>query len=262
MKQLVVNLMDYILKNDYIYVDIDGSNVIEADWSPESLNENPSNRYIRGLNSLQILSYLTLSFSISGISSYLDAFQDLFYSKGYYTNALNQKLESVYGDNHRHNELSFMAYHTLFYSHYHLHRNNRRNVDESLTSTLKQMVMPMITSLERWYSIVEKEFSPLWLVAFVGPTNLRVKDENLKIIVDSLTDSPINLIDYGVSHSNRWDCVSQPYGDMGNSTEQLLHYVLSPAERQISSFDSNPFLMDSNRPPHSLHLAPFFVFLQ
>lgn len=240
-----MNLIDYILENDYVYVDIDGANVFEADWSPESLNENPSNKYIRGLNSLQILSYLTLSFSISGNSLYADAFQYLFYSKGYYTNALNQKLESVYGDNHRHNELSFMAYHTLFYSHFRLDWNNRRDVDESLRRNLKQMVMPMVASLQRWYSIVEKELSPLWLVAFVGPTNLRVDDENLKIIIESLKDSPTNLIDYGVKHSNRWDCVPQPYGDMGNSTEQLFHYALSSTERQILSFDSNPFLMDS-----------------
>jgi hypothetical protein len=106
------------------------------------------------------------------------------------------------------------------------------------------MVNPIVPSLERWYSIVGREKSPLWVVVVLGPAKLQVHDDDLKNIISILSESPINLVDYGGGNSNRWDCPRQPYGDMGNSTEILIDHILSPVERKISGFDGNPFKLD------------------
>lgn len=85
-------------------------------WNPTDLNDDKEFYSERGLNSLEILSYLALAYSTTGKSVYKEQFQKLALGYNYYENVLNQKIDNPVEDNHSDNELAQMAYHTLFYA--------------------------------------------------------------------------------------------------------------------------------------------------
>jgi hypothetical protein len=111
---------------------------------------------------------------------------------------------------------------------------------------VRSMLRPILPSLERWWSIVGRERSPLWTCAYGGPSGLTLLESEVAAAVQSLVDSPINLVDFGVKNSGRWDCPIQPYGNAGLATDTLMWNVKSLYERRTGDMRTNPFEMDSD----------------
>jgi hypothetical protein len=100
----------YIISNDYYYIDITGIATKWGRWNPLDLNENMNYYSERGINSLEILSYLALAYSITGDELYLHEYhhlgdQDQQHGKGYLRNLLNYKIDNPFEDNHSDNQL-------------------------------------------------------------------------------------------------------------------------------------------------------------
>lgn len=95
------DLTSYIVDNDLYYLDVDGEPTKWGRWNPADLNENADFYSERGLNSLEILAYLSLGYSVTGKEEFLEKFQSLTSKYGYYDNALNQKIDNPFEDNHR-----------------------------------------------------------------------------------------------------------------------------------------------------------------
>jgi hypothetical protein len=57
----VCRIVDYIIAGGYVLRDIDGQHTKWAVWAPEFLNDDPDWRQERGINSVEILSYLKLA---------------------------------------------------------------------------------------------------------------------------------------------------------------------------------------------------------
>jgi hypothetical protein len=55
----------------------------------------------------------------------------------------------------------------------------------------------------------------------------------------------LDLIDWDVQNSNRWDCFAQPYGDRGDITQSIMYDIHPVTERQIQHWNINPFLFES-----------------
>lgn len=59
---LLVNTTDYIIKNNYYLVDIDGKHTKWGFWGPNELNDNPDHYSERGGNSVEILGMLAITY--------------------------------------------------------------------------------------------------------------------------------------------------------------------------------------------------------
>jgi hypothetical protein len=71
------NLVGYILQCDLYYIDITGERTKWGRWNPNDLNKNPQYYSERGANSVEILAFLSISYSITKNIKYYDKFQEL-----------------------------------------------------------------------------------------------------------------------------------------------------------------------------------------
>ena len=248
-KSRVVNAIDrltsYIVENDLYYIDVTGEPTKWGRWNPRDLNDDPQYLSERGGNSLEIFGFLALAYSVTGKKIYYQTFQDLARNHGYYENILNQKIDNPYDDNHSDNELSFLAYHTLFYAYRRL-ADSKDDVDPIMLSQLEEMVSPVLPSIARYYSIgeslsiiffyfsyalfilVRNERSPLWLAGVAGVAGIPMKRTEIERSVVSLQLYSADMINWGVRNSGRWDCVLQPYYSRDNPTELQMQKIRPP----------------------------------
>ncbi len=66
----VSRIMDYLIKNNYNLVDIDGKHTRWGVWSPEQLNGDPDWSSEKSLNSFELLAYLKFAAHITGNEKY------------------------------------------------------------------------------------------------------------------------------------------------------------------------------------------------
>lgn len=98
-------ITNYIVTNNYYYIDITGEPTKWGRWNPLDINSNSKYYSERGINSLEILSYLALAYSVTGKEIYYQEFNRLGYQEGYIRNLLNFKIDNPFEDNHSDNEL-------------------------------------------------------------------------------------------------------------------------------------------------------------
>ena len=79
-------LTDHITSNGYYLVDVTNQSTRWGVWAPEQLNLNRSWSDDRGINSLQILSFLMSAFRITGKEKYLSAWKVGWLSRGLFVN--------------------------------------------------------------------------------------------------------------------------------------------------------------------------------
>jgi len=65
-KNLVQRIMGHIVDHDFHLIDLDGKPTRWAVWAPDSINFKPNWWYERGINSLQILSFLKAAYHVTG----------------------------------------------------------------------------------------------------------------------------------------------------------------------------------------------------
>ena len=103
-------------------IDKSGKHTHWGVWSPIELNTESHWADERGLNSLQILSYLLSAYRMTGNVTFVNAWQMLYNGmyRGvpteYGRNMINQKVTFPLDDNYSDDELAFLPYFTYFYS--------------------------------------------------------------------------------------------------------------------------------------------------
>ena len=65
-KEAVCGIVDHILRNDYKLIDYDGLQTTWAVWTPETLNHDDKLVWEKGINSLEMLSFLKVAYHMSG----------------------------------------------------------------------------------------------------------------------------------------------------------------------------------------------------
>lgn len=133
---------------------------------------------------------------------------------------------------------SFMAYHTLFYAYNRLYKMNSliqltENELKKRQERLKKMITPAISSVQRWWSIVKEERSPLWINILAATTMIDIPATDLIQTIKSLQYFPLDLINWGYHNTDRWDCVVQPYYGRDDPDDIQMRAILPP---QVSLF--------------------------
>jgi hypothetical protein len=113
-REVVRDLTDHLLTHDFNLVDHDGKATRWGVYGPGEINRNPLWWAERGLNSLSLISYLTVAGHVTGDPKYDQAIQRLVAEHGYGQNLMFPKVQLGTGSgNHSDDEMAFMCYYNF-----------------------------------------------------------------------------------------------------------------------------------------------------
>jgi hypothetical protein len=113
-REVVRDLADHLVRHDFCLVDHDGTPTRWGVFGPKYLNHDPRWWVERGLNSLSILSYLTVAAHVTGEARFEAAARELIERHGYGANVMNPKTQTGVGSgNQSDDEMAFMCFYNL-----------------------------------------------------------------------------------------------------------------------------------------------------
>jgi hypothetical protein len=113
-RKVVGDITDHFIENDFSYIDWDGKPTRWGVFSPKELNHNPNWYAERGLNSLSILTYLSVAEHVCGDPKYREAADKLIREHSYHINLQVAKIHNgPGGGNQSDDEMAFMNYYNL-----------------------------------------------------------------------------------------------------------------------------------------------------
>jgi streptogramin lyase len=214
----VLKIIDYIIENGYMLKDLDGTHTKWAVWAPEKLNNDPDWAPERGVNSVEILSFLKLAYHISSDQRYQKHYLNLLYEHSYAENVRRAKTYNPAWRTHIDDELLALAYPCLM-----MYENDTK---------LRRLYRG---SLDHWYAAVKADCSPFFdfiYGACVGQA------PQLEISVASLRDASLDLVRWTIDNSHREDIHIVRIPEL----EQLqTDRLLTPSERGVIRWDENPW---------------------
>lgn len=221
-KQISV-LMNYIVDNNYQLIDWDGERTRWGFWNPELINDDPENYTENGLNSAQILSFLKVSYYITGNEKFKQHYDQLIIKHGYLVNVLTEKKVFPDMNNHSDNQLGFVALYPLLQLEY----------DPRARAALQRTV-------RRHYRTLGRDGSAFFYfaAATIDPDYVDIMGG-----IENLRQIPTDRRQWKMTNSNRKDITWNPYKSRFNRL-QLLN-VLPADERNFDRWNRNPYTADS-----------------
>ncbi|WP_209329540.1 transcriptional regulator [Lunatimonas salinarum] len=221
---LIDRIVTHILDNDYHLIDFDGLPTRWGIWHPDSLNHSPNWMFERGLNSLQILSFLKTAHRLTQTPRYEQVYQTLVDSHGYLENARFAKVTAPFDISHSDDILNFFPYYNLL----------RYLPEDHLDYPVYK------ASLVRTWQAVRSDRMPVWNVF---ASALLKMDADIQPALEEIQSFPIDLISWRMENSHRWD-LRKDYLAHRTLRDQADRAIPSQ-EGNISRWNTNPKLMDS-----------------
>ena len=244
-REVVVSLTNHLLEHDFCLVDWDGKPTRWAIYNPQELNKNPVWMAERGLNSLSMLSYLSVAYHIAHDERYHEAFDTLVHDHGYALNMMSPKLHTGPGSgNQSDDEMAFMSLYDLV----------RYGIDPD--------VRAMATfSFNQYWVLEQPELNPFFNFAFAGvsvgkayedhygSSDLSPKGEWLEQSIDTLKRFPLDLCDWRLTNSHRKDLLPLPAdrregNDARGKGFRRNGLVLPVDERHFNHWNCDPWQFD------------------
>jgi streptogramin lyase len=214
----IQNIIDYIIDGGYILKDIDGTHTKWGVWSPEKLNKDPDWAPERGVNSVEILSYLKLAYHVSGKTRYQNEYLKLLNEHNYAGNVRHAKTTNPTWRTHIDDELLALAYPCLL-----IHEDDPK---------LRHLYCE---SLDHWYAAVKADCSPFFEFIYGACSG---QTPQLEISAAYLRDASLDLIRWTVDNSRREDIRIARMPEWENLQTNRL---LPPSERGVIRWDENPW---------------------
>lgn len=258
-RDLVVSITDHMIEHDFCLVDWDGQPTRWAIYSPRQLNHNPAWFPERGLNSLSMLSYLSVAAHVTGDLKYTEAFNRLVNEHGYAMNMMYPKLQYGPGSNNQSDdEMAFMSFYNLV-----------KYSPGPIVKAMAGFAFKYYWELERF------ELNPLFNFMYAGVSaggtfkdpygmfNLTPEGAWLEQSVDTLMRFPLDRVNWRHTNSKRQDIVRLPdyvrEGGAGNAGYRHNGYVLPVDERFFNHWNTDPWELDQGG--NGRELADGAVFL-
>ena len=222
-KNLIDRIVTHIVDNNFHMIDFDGKPTRWGIWNPDSLNHSKNWMFERGLNSLQILSHLKTAIHFTGKEKFEKAYNELIEKHGYAKNAVQAKIHGPFETSHSDDILNFLPYYNL------------------IRYSEKEENFPLyVQSLERTWKVVRHDRMPVWnLMASV----LLKKDCDVNVVIEELEQYPLDLINWTMENSHRWDLQHDLLAGRFN-VNQAVKPVPTP-ESNVWRWNNNPRQMDS-----------------
>lgn len=218
----VRRVTDYIIAGGFDLRDQDGQPTRWGIWSPQRLNDDPDWWIERGVNSVELLSFLQTALHITGDQKYADAMQTLVEQHGYARNTLVPQNEDPATFTHIDSELLAHAYPAL--------------VNYERDPALRDQYLK---GADLWFRYNVRDHSPYYQFAYalVNRHRPRVQIER-QACVDYLRDVPLDMVQWTVDQRSREDVrlVRWPMVERWQVEQPL-----PPSERALQKWDANPF---------------------
>jgi hypothetical protein len=222
-KNLLERIMNHIVDNNFRMIDFDGKPTRWGIWNPDSLNHSKNWMFERGLNSLQILSHLKAVIQITGNPKFEKAYKELVEKHGYAENAVQAKIIGPFETSHSDDILNFFPYYNLL-----KYGENDPN-------------LPLyLQSLERTWKAVRSDRMPVWNVM---ASALLKKDCDLPVVREELEKYPLDLINWTMENSHRWDLQHDLLAGRFDA-HQFVKPIPTP-ESNVSRWNTNPRQLNS-----------------
>lgn len=222
-EEAVCGMVDHMIRNDYKLIDKDGLPTTWANWAPASLNHD--NKWVeeKGVNSLELLSFLKTAYHMSGNEVYNNEYKDLIKKHHYILNVAQHKIQDGHGC-HIDDNLGFLSTLTLL----------RLEQDPTLRTIV-------FMGLEHHWQYEKIERTPLWNFIYSAFTG-RYCDIDAGI--QTLRETPLSLIEYKITNSTRKKLAyNTEIAEPGEPAQ--LAAPLPADERRVGRDDSNHFRVDS-----------------
>ncbi|KAL9652854.1 hypothetical protein ABK040_010886 [Willaertia magna] len=256
-KRNLYNILHYIVKNGFLLYDVDGERTKWGVWAPQFLNNNPNFYGERGVNSLEIVSWLLATYSITGDDEFKDAFLYLIDEHFYDINIVNQKLKKPAEVNYSDDQLSFLPYFIYFFTF------SQLTEEQHSARKLYERILPVIKiSFERAYDYIKKERSIVWNVIYglYKEKILQQREDNVDWVnptLQSLQEWPLSLVDWPYYANHRTDIQIDPYKSRGNTLQSL--NLIPYSENTFLRWNGNPFELDEKGSGYSEDVPSYWL---
>ena len=222
-RQLIRRIVTHIVDNNYHLIDFDGKPTRWGIWHPDSLNHSPNWMYERGLNSLQILSFLKTAYHFTGDSKFEKHYQYLVNQHGYAKNALQAKVFGPFETSHSDDILNFFPYYGLL-------KYSQGDPNREL----------YLKSLERSWKAVRADQMPVWNVL---SSILLNKNCGLETALEEIQQYPVDLINWRMENGHRWDLPKDPLLSRFKKLQSTK--AIPTPESGVSRWNTNPKEFDA-----------------
>lgn len=245
--QLPVNIVRNIQENDWYLVDVSGNRTTWGVWNPKQLNDLEFWYDGRGVNSLQIMSWLPVAYRFTQDSYFQGGFDQLVQKHQYDLNIVNAKIMQPSDINYSDDELTYLPYFTYIW-------NFLRTRQDPLGEAFD-------LSMERTFFNVKRVRSPLWnFIYLVYKKEMRnetdIPASVLEDAIWALQTLPIEQIDWPVDNSQREDIqFDQSVDRFGKKS---LRNLIPYDENSVYRWNASPFDL-SDGSGHSICDASVFL---
>jgi streptogramin lyase len=221
----VKKIMDHVIAHDYTLIDLDGKHTYWGVWSPDKLNRDPDWAPERGINSLELLSYLKLVYHMTKDEKYQKLYLNMISEEGYLENARRIISSNQAWNTYIDPELLFLTFPPLF----------KYENDQQLKQTYNEII-------DAWYQKFRKDESPFFNFMYAY---LRDKNYDIDKSIFFLKDTPLDLVDWNIDHSKREDVIPTRYPVLEVLQTNVL---MPPSERATVRWDKNPWELSGGNP--------------
>ncbi|MEQ8556173.1 MAG: two-component regulator propeller domain-containing protein [Cyclobacteriaceae bacterium] len=224
-KKQVSQMMNTIVDNNYQLLDWNGERTKWGFWNPEALNHDPNSYLESGLNAAQILSFLKVSYYITGDPKFKQHYDKLIVDHGYLGNVLLEKKVFPDMNNHSDNQLGYCALYPLL----------QLEHDPKARVALQKAV-------RRHHRTLRRDGSSFF---YFAAATIDLEYVEISDAVEFLRQMPTDRRQWKMKNSHRADITWHPYQDRFEK-DQLL-YALPVDERNFDRWNKNPYYADSGR---------------
>lgn len=207
-----------IVAHGFVLQDIDGKATRWGNWSPESLNGDPTWNEERFGNSTEILSFLGVAFQMTGKQKYRDAAAYLIEKHGYAKNMRSLRYVTPSEKTHINDELLSMVFPNL----------------------MTYLVLPSLrgdalTALRQWHANCRADGIPFYDFVYNRFSGARVP---LGPALATLREWPLDMVEWTVDNRGREDVLLDrtPGVDEGRLTK-----ILPRSEMGLCMWDQEPY---------------------
>ncbi len=240
-REVVRRVTNHLIAHNYRLVDHDGTPTRWAHFAPEDLNGDPDWWTERGLNSLSVLTYLSIAHHVTGDQKYRDEYMRLAIDHHYALNGMVMpKLQFGPGSHVQFDDkMAFMNFYHLI----------RYEPDPKL-------LRMYYTSIYYYWNIEKYELNPFFNFVYAACCYGRIRTDQwgdldltptgnwLEHSVDTLKRYPLDLADWETDNRHRLDILPLPDhvrgpGDNKDKGYRTNGYVLPVDERQSLSWSED-----------------------
>lgn len=272
-REVVRNLTDHLVRNNFCLVDHDGTPTRWSDYSPENLNHNHLWYNERGLKSLSMLSYLEVAKHVTGDAKYGETAAMLRRDHAYDTNAMVTKIQRGIGSgNQSDDEMAIMCYYNLI-----KYTDDAKLREEMTYSFFKYWILEF-PELNPFFNFAYAacglgvQYTNPWGTHDISPWEGWLEDS-----VDTLKRFPLDRFDWRHENSHRLDidalprqAAFEPYEAVeGRRWRRGIGVrkngkVLPVDERHFEHYNHNPFALNYGGNGNGLadgavYLLPYYM---